>query len=457
MNSRENSPMSLNHRPSSARRSRTRALRLAGTASVVVGLAVATTAVALTWGTPTDLSAPGSPALYPQVAVARDGAATVVWRLFDGNNTIVQAATRPAGSSTWGPTADLSATGRDATSPEVAIAPDGAATVVWSRSDGSNIIIQTTTRPAGSTTWDAPVDLTATGQNAAYPQVAVAPDGVATVVWHRSDGSSTLIQAATRAAGSGSWGATADVSGPGQSYDPQIAVTPDGVATVVWRDGVNDIIQGAASEATTYPLTVTTAGTGAGTVSSAPAGITCGATCSATFTLSTPVTLTATPASGSTFTGWSGACSGSTTTCTVTVLGATSVTAAFRSNSAPSNASSAPSNTFRVGFVKTPGASILTRVSVPGAGTITQQGTYGAASQARHTAARIACRASRTTAGATTLLLRCPLNAAARAARSTSALRVRIVTSFTPRGGSVRSTSHVVTFRARPPRLAVTG
>jgi hypothetical protein len=34
---------------------------------------------------------------------------------------------------------------------------------------------------------------------------------------------------------------------------------------------------------------------------------------------------------------------------------------------------------------------------------------------------------------------------------------VRIVTSFTPRGGSVRSTSHVVTFRARPPRLAVTG
>src|SRR5438034_1130912 len=77
-----------------------------------------------------------------------------------------------------------------------------------------------------------------------------------------------------------------------------------------------------------FVLTVTTAGAGAGTVTSTPAGIDCGATCSASYTSET-VTLTATPAAGSVFTGWSGgACTG-TWSCTVTLTAATVVTATF--------------------------------------------------------------------------------------------------------------------------------
>src|SRR2546428_97530 len=55
-----------------------------------------------------------------------------------------------------------------------------------------------------------------------------------------------------------------------------------------------------------FTLTVNKAGIGNGTVTSSPAGIDCGATCSAAYDSGTVVTLTATPASGSTFTGWSG-------------------------------------------------------------------------------------------------------------------------------------------------------
>ncbi|MEO8460707.1 MAG: hypothetical protein ABI451_09275, partial [Dokdonella sp.] len=81
---------------------------------------------------------------------------------------------------------------------------------------------------------------------------------------------------------------------------------------------------------TTYALSVAKAGSGSGTVTSNPAGISCGSTCTANFFSGNSVTLTATPASGSTFTGWSGSCTG-TGTCTVAMTAARSVTASFNS------------------------------------------------------------------------------------------------------------------------------
>ena len=79
-----------------------------------------------------------------------------------------------------------------------------------------------------------------------------------------------------------------------------------------------------------YTLAVASAGTGSGTVTSAPAGITCGATCAAAFDHGASVTLSAAPATGSSFTGWSGACSGSA--CTVSMTAARNVTATFTRN-----------------------------------------------------------------------------------------------------------------------------
>jgi len=82
----------------------------------------------------------------------------------------------------------------------------------------------------------------------------------------------------------------------------------------------------------TYTLTVAKAGTGSGTVTSSPAGISCGATCSDVVSHGTTVTLTAAPATGSTFTGWTGGGCTGTGTCTVVMTAATSVTAAFTLN-----------------------------------------------------------------------------------------------------------------------------
>ena len=92
-------------------------------------------------------------------------------------------------------------------------------------------------------------------------------------------------------------------------------------------DTLSRAVSGSAT-ATTVTLSVTRSGTGTGTVTSSPAGISCGADCSESVTPGAQLTLTAAPTAGSTFAGWSGACSG-TAACAVTVNSATAVTATF--------------------------------------------------------------------------------------------------------------------------------
>src|SRR5438552_3797650 len=77
-----------------------------------------------------------------------------------------------------------------------------------------------------------------------------------------------------------------------------------------------------------FTLTVAEAGTGSGTVTSSPAGIDCGTSCSADYASGTLVTLTAAASAGSTFTGWSGGCSG-TGDCMVSLTANAAVTASF--------------------------------------------------------------------------------------------------------------------------------
>lgn len=75
-------------------------------------------------------------------------------------------------------------------------------------------------------------------------------------------------------------------------------------------------------------LTVSKSGSGSGTVTSSPEGIRCGSTCSASYASGAAVTLTATADAGSTFAGWSGACTG-TAACTLSMSSAQTVIAAF--------------------------------------------------------------------------------------------------------------------------------
>ena len=78
-----------------------------------------------------------------------------------------------------------------------------------------------------------------------------------------------------------------------------------------------------------FSVTVARSGGGSGSVISSPSGIDCGSICTASYDSNTVVTLTAAPNSGSTFSGWGGACVG-TGACTLTMDSAKSVIATFK-------------------------------------------------------------------------------------------------------------------------------
>jgi hypothetical protein len=86
---------------------------------------------------------------------------------------------------------------------------------------------------------------------------------------------------------------------------------------------------GGGGGSTTTQFTLQVGHSNTGSVASDVAGINCGSTCSAKFDAGTVVTLTATPLAGKTFVSWGGACSGTATTCTLTVSTNLSVTPTF--------------------------------------------------------------------------------------------------------------------------------
>jgi virginiamycin B lyase len=104
--------------------------------------------------------------------------------------------------------------------------------------------------------------------------------------------------------------------------------TGTGPCTVPLAGNVDSLVTATfASTVTSVQLSVTS--TGSGTVTSSPSGIACGTTCNASFASGAVVTLTAAPAAGYSFAGWSNAGCVGVETCVVTLKAATTVAASF--------------------------------------------------------------------------------------------------------------------------------
>ncbi len=118
-----------------------------------------------------------------------------------------------------------------------------------------------------------------------------------------------------------------------------------------------------------HPLSVTRSGTG-GRVSSAPSGIDCGADCSEIYAEGTTVTLTAAVDAGWLFSGWGGACSGTASTCVVTLSQARTVSATFMSS-----ATATPTTTATATTTATPTTTTTATVTATPSATATATST----------------------------------------------------------------------------------
>ena len=332
----------------------------------------------------------------------------------------------------------------------MATGPDGTTTITWYRDNGSNNIVQAATRAANATTYSTPIDLSTTLQNARNPQVAIGPDGTTTITWYRFDGSNNIVQAATRAANATTYSTPIDLSTTGQDADsPQVAIGPDGTTTITWRrsNGLNNIVQ--AATATPPPSVLTVTKTGNGTVTSTPANINCGTTCTATITNLTTITLTATPAADSTFSGWSGDCTG-TSTCTVLMTDARNVTATFTlpattSRTTPASPTKIRWNTGTRTTTKPITASFTAAASTTYTITATRNAT-------RH----LETRATRTARGT------CKITTDKKTQKRTATCTIRLkkagtwLVKITPTQHGISGTPATKTFKIRTPRPAAT-
>jgi tripartite motif-containing protein 71 len=235
--------VSLNSHPASTRNPIHGAI--AAFLAVLAACLVAPAIAAAAWGPPIDLSVDGQDATSdgttPQVAVDPDGDAVFAWTHPD--DWRIKTRARSAEGALSGAQA-ISAAGQIATEPQVAVDADGNAVFAWTRADGANSRIYARARTAAGTL-SAVQTLSAAGQDAFDPQVAVDADGDAVFAWVRSDGANRRIQARARSA-DGALSGVQTVSAAGQdAFEPEVAVTPDGDAVFSWErsDGSNWRIQ----------------------------------------------------------------------------------------------------------------------------------------------------------------------------------------------------------------------
>ena len=159
--------------------------------------------------------------------------------------------------------------------------------------------------------------------------------GAVSVNYATADGTATAGEDYTAASGTLNWGDgetapktfTITIANDGTKEDNETLTLNLTNATGGATLGLQEMAVVTISASKQYQLNVSQSGTGTGRVTGT--GIDCGRDCSEIYEANTQVTLTATPETDSVFAGWTGVCSGTETTCQVTINKVQTLTATF--------------------------------------------------------------------------------------------------------------------------------
>ena len=196
------------------------------------------------WATlPSNLSQIGNDSRIPRISGNGSGVAAAIWSRSNGTNWIVQASFFNNNAWQLKPS-DLSPTGKDGSLPQIAIDSNGNAKAVWLEAGTANII-KTADFDKSTGLWKTPLTISDPSQGANYPQVVFDQSGNALAVFTQYNGSFWVVQ--TRTFKNGVWLPPKTISSTTlNAYDPQVAMASNGTYSVVWMSndgGLSSTIQ----------------------------------------------------------------------------------------------------------------------------------------------------------------------------------------------------------------------
>jgi hypothetical protein len=192
----------------------------------------------LTWSPPATISVTGVDSFLAQIAVSPAGRYVATWRRGAFPNYIVQASTSTDGLS-WTVPVNISVLGVMFSGPQIAVDPSGNFVISWSRNDGSNHRVQTSSSSNG-TAWSLPATISPALEDSIEQRVAASSSGRFVVAWSQNEALVKKIKASTSIDGL-NWSAPSDLTPVSATFiaKPDIAVDPTGKFIVVWPSTIS--------------------------------------------------------------------------------------------------------------------------------------------------------------------------------------------------------------------------
>jgi hypothetical protein len=171
-----------------------------------------------------------------------------IWSRYDGGgysgNAIVQTSTSHDSGANWDPAENLSANGNNTYGFDLSTDSSGNAMAIWSRFDGTDVIVQTRSSHDSGANWDPVVNLSAPGGGAYEPQVGFDAAGNAISIWGRDN----LVQTRSSYDVGATWSPVTNLSAAG-AQGPRLGFDASGNTVAIWSIvvGGNIVIQSRAS------------------------------------------------------------------------------------------------------------------------------------------------------------------------------------------------------------------
>ncbi len=186
------------------------------------------------WSVPQSIGLDSADALFPQIAMDRNGNAIAVWQQSDG--TSVNIVANRFSNGVWNGAELIESQPGNAINPRIAVNAAGNAVIVWSQFNAAGTTADIWANQFGVTTgWAGAVLIESDPINSAVnPDIAIDANGDALAVWQQAGMAFDDIWVNRLSGGSWSGAVKIETADDGHALSPRIAMDSNGNAMAVW-------------------------------------------------------------------------------------------------------------------------------------------------------------------------------------------------------------------------------